>query len=94
MPITEFEYKSGRFARDLKRLDKETQQAVKDAINDLLKTPVPQVRRMHSLGGYRNPKIYTIDVFPNHSYKISFEIEGTTAILRRVGSHGDIDLLP
>jgi hypothetical protein len=41
-----------------------------------------------------SPKVSTIDVLPNKSYKISFKIDGTVAILRRVATHKTIDRTP
>lgn len=67
---------------------------MKDAVADWLKDPIPTSRRLHRLAGFNNPKVYTIDVFSNHSYKISLEIEGDTATLRRVGTHKVIDRSP
>jgi hypothetical protein len=32
-----------------------------------------------ALHGYKNPKVFTIDVTANHSYEISLEIDGQTA---------------
>jgi hypothetical protein len=83
-----------KFDRDVKALDDVTQAAVKEAVLDLFKDPIPAVRRLHSLSGYKNPKIYTIDVFPNKSYKISLEIDGETTNLRRVATHKVIDDQP
>lgn len=67
---------------------------MKDAVADLLKYPIPKSRRLHPLAGFKNPKVYTIDVFSNHAYKISLEIEGDTATLRRVATHKVIDRSP
>ncbi|VVD74118.1 hypothetical protein PAQ31011_00773 [Pandoraea aquatica] len=67
---------------------------VKDALRDLLVDPIPASRRFHSLKGYRNPKLFTIDVTMNKSHKISIEIEGTCATLRRIATHKEIDRAP
>jgi hypothetical protein len=83
-----------RFERDMKALPPEILEAAKDAIRDLFKLPIPAARRLHRLHGYRNPKVYTIDVLSNHSYKISLEIEGDVATLRRVATHKTIDSAP
>ncbi|MYM65386.1 hypothetical protein GTP45_00880 [Pseudoduganella sp. FT55W] len=83
-----------RFERDYKSLSSKLQQAVAAAVADLMKHPIPNSRRLHSLRGHRNPKIFTIDVMSNHAYKISFEIDGETAILRRVATHKHIDDAP
>lgn len=82
------------FEKCFKRLSVGVQKDVVSAVEDLLKYPIPAVRRFHSLTGYRNPKIFTIDVYANKSYKISMEIDGDSAILRRVGTHKQIDILP
>lgn len=82
-----------KFERDLKALSPQLRLAVKSALDDLLKDPVPAHRRLHPLGGYK-PTVYTIDVLSNHSYKLSFEISGATAILRRIAPHIEIDRWP
>jgi mRNA-degrading endonuclease RelE of RelBE toxin-antitoxin system len=83
-----------KFEKDLKRLPPDILDAAKDAIRDLFQHPVPTRRRLHALHGYQNPKVFTIDVTANHSYKISFEINGHTANLRRVSTHKVIDRSP
>lgn len=83
-----------RFEKNYRSLSIDLQAATRDAIRDLFKTPVPASRRLHSLRGFKNPKIFTIDVLSNHSYKISFEINGEVANLRRVASHRTIDSAP
>lgn len=91
--ITSFVYKT-RFAKDLKSLPVDIQREVKLALDDLQKNPIPTTRRLHPLTGFKNPKVYTIDVLSNHPYKISFEIDGKVAILRRVATHKSIDHCP
>jgi len=86
--------RNSRFERDFKQLPIDIQVAAKEAIKDLLRDPIPATRRLHALTGFKNPKVYTIDVMPNHSYKISFEIDGSKAILRRVHTHKTIDVSP
>ncbi|MDQ1832262.1 type II toxin-antitoxin system RelE family toxin [Massilia scottii] len=80
-----------RFDKDFKSLPPDIQIAAKEAIKDLFKHPIPGSRRFHALQGYRNPKVFTIDILANHAYKISLEIEGQNANLRRVGTHKLID---
>jgi mRNA-degrading endonuclease YafQ of YafQ-DinJ toxin-antitoxin module len=80
-----------KFESDFKSLPPEIQKEAKNAIRDLLKHPIPVSRRMHALHGYRNPKVFTIDVTSNHAYKISLEIDGQKANLRRIGTHKVID---
>ncbi len=86
--------RNSRFDQDLKRLPLDIQNAAKEAIRDLMRDPIPATRRLHPLTGFKNPKVYTIDVFSNHLYKISFEIDGPKAILRRIHTHKTIDSAP
>lgn len=86
-------YKS-RFARDLKGAPPDVQAAAKEALEALLQHPQPARIRIHTLQGYRNPKIHKIDLFTNRSWQLTFEMDGTTAILRRLGRHRDIDDRP
>lgn len=83
-----------KFERDFKTLSEELRQQVQEAVDDLLKYPIPSKRRLHSLRGYRNPKVFTVDVVANKAYKISLEIDGETATLRRVATHKVIDDAP
>ncbi|WP_154668201.1 hypothetical protein [Pseudoduganella violaceinigra] len=78
----------------MKRLPPDVLGAAKDAIRDLKKDPIPTTRRLHSLTGYKNPKVFVIDVFSNHSYQITFEIDDGIATLRRVAKHVAIDRAP
>jgi hypothetical protein len=83
--------RTDRFEREIKALKPDILEAAKEAIKDLQKDPIPTSRRLHKLGGYKNPKVYTVDVLSNHSYKISLEIDGQTATLRRIATHKEID---
>ncbi|HAS51558.1 MAG TPA: hypothetical protein DCS21_07370 [Gammaproteobacteria bacterium] len=81
-----------RFVRDYGKLTVE-QQALADAkLCDLLANPRPPGLRFEKLKGYHRPDLYTIHVTGN--YKISFAIDGDTAILRRVAPHDEIDRAP
>ena len=87
------------FERDFKRLDPRQQHDVRECIHDLMQEPIPAVRRWHSVG--RSPAgttIYTADVYPKHSYKVSCHIErdgdGELLVLRHVRDHKDIDRNP
>jgi len=48
---------------------------------------------MPSPSWYR-PTIFKIDVFPNRSWQITFELNGTTAILRKIAPHSELDRSP
>ena len=78
------------FERDFKRLDPQNQREVEDCLRDLLRDVIPGVRRFHCIDQNR-PKVYSIDLNAQKTHKISFQIEGATVILRRVGTHRVID---
>lgn len=83
-----------RFKSDLKKAPKEIADSAKEAIEGLLKNPMPAWIRFHKLGGYKNPSLYTIHATKNHSHKISLEVVGNVAKLRRFGTHKEIDRTP
>lgn len=91
LKITAYDF-SNRFKRDFKKLDPALKNRLKDKLEDLLKNPMPPGLGFEKLKGYSDPDIYTIHVTGN--YKISMEIVGTLAKLRRVSPHDDIDRLP
>lgn len=91
--ITELSF-STRFASDLKKAPKETADSAKDALKELLKNPRPKWIKFEKLSGYKNPCLYTIHATKNHSHKISFEVVGNIAKLRRFGTHKKIDRAP
>ena len=80
------------FKRDFKKLAPDMKIKTKAKLRDLLTHPRPNGLRFEKLKGVKNPSIYTIHVTGN--YKISFEINGTVVILRRVANHGKIDRAP
>lgn len=82
-----------RFKKDLRRLDGQTQGLVSDALKQLLLNPLPKSLRHHTLGGHR-PTIHVIDVRGNHSHQVTFNMQGSVALLLRVGSHKQIDRDP
>lgn len=94
MPIVSIDQTRPSFARSFSSLPDDIAALAIDALVDLLKTPTPTRLRLHKLSGYKNPKVFTIDVTSNHSHKISLEIDGSVAILRKVGTHKEIDRAP
>lgn len=64
------------------------------AIGNLFLAPLPGKLEFKKLKGYRNPSVYTITIGGNHAYKLSMEIKDEVAILRRVGTHKEIDDAP
>jgi mRNA-degrading endonuclease YafQ of YafQ-DinJ toxin-antitoxin module len=91
--IRSFEYKT-RFKREYKKLSPELKREIKAALEDLQREPIPLSRRFEKLEGYRNPNIFTIHVTTNHSHKLSSELVGDRAVLRRIATHSEIDRNP
>lgn len=91
--IDAIDYKAS-FEKDLLKAPPDVQKAVDLALKEVMKNPQPAKLRLHSLQGCFNPRILKIDVFPNRSWQITFEMNGTTAILRRLAKHRDIDRRP
>lgn len=83
-----------KFQSDLSKLSKEIKDSVKEALKALLQESRPPWIRFEKLSGHKNPSIYTIHATKNHSHKISFELNGDVAKLRRIGTHKEIDRTP
>lgn len=83
---------SRRFVKDFRGLPPDIRRAVVQCIEDFERDPLPESRRPHSVTpkGQR-PIIYTLDVTPNKSHKLSFEVVDDVVIVRRVGTHKQID---
>lgn len=84
--------KSKRFHKDYDKLDNALRDLVDDKLQDLTRAVRPPGLSFEKLKGHSNPDIYTIHVTGN--YKISMEIEGTDAFLRRVANHNEVDRAP
>lgn len=84
--------KSKRFHKDYDKLGNELRDTVDAKLQDLTASIRPPGLAFEKLKGYCDPDIYTIHVTGN--YKISMEIVGTDAFLRRVGNHDEIDRSP
>ena len=82
------------FQRCLKKIPRDMRELVDSAIADLLDDPLPGRFDFKKLTGYKNPAVFTITIGGNHAYKLSMEIKGEAAILRRVGTHKQIDENP
>lgn len=91
--IAELTY-TDRFKSDLKKAPKEIAESAREALKALLKNPRPKWVKFEKLSGYKNPSLYTIHATKNHSHKISFEVVGSVAKLRRFGTHKEIDRAP
>lgn len=91
--VTGFAY-SDRFASDLRSAPTEVQQAALEALRLLQANPGARSLRLHTLKGMPKPTIWKIDVFANHAWQITFELNGTVAELKRMGTHKAIDRDP
>jgi mRNA-degrading endonuclease YafQ of YafQ-DinJ toxin-antitoxin module len=91
--IEAFSY-SERFKRDLISSSEDTRAAVKAALALLLTNPSARSLRLHPLTGYGKPMIWKIDVFSNHCWQVTFELESGVAQLKRLGTHKQIDRNP
>ena len=84
--------KRQRFHKDYEKLTIPQRDLVDQKLQDLVKNPRPRGLRFEKLKGYSNPDVYTFHCDGN--YKVSMEINGSEAILRRVGTHNDVDRAP
>jgi hypothetical protein len=94
MDEVELSITAKRNSRDLKNLKPEILEVAKETIRDSQRNPIPAMRRFRRLSEHKNPKIHSVDVFSNKSYKISVEINDATANLRRIATHKEIDQNP
>ncbi len=92
--ITAVDFTAPRFKRELRAIPPEIQRLALIALQDLVRQPIPKRLRFEKLSGHKNPSIYTVHVTPNHSHKASFELVGTIAVMRRIGTHKEIDRVP
>lgn len=81
-----------RFHKDYDKLTIQLRDLVDSKLQDLAKQHRPPGLAFEKLKGYSDPDVFTIHI--NGNYKLSLEISGGTAYLRRVGNHNDIDLAP
>ena len=78
--ITGFAH-SERFASDLRSAPPEVQRATLEALKDLQANPSAKSLRLHTLSGMPKPTIWKIDVYANHAWQVTFELNGTVAEL-------------
>lgn len=88
--VTAFEY-TDRFKRELRSAGADIQREAAAALNALKVNP--RSVRAHPLHGFR-PKLYSMDVTSNHSWQITFELQGETAKLIRIARHKEINRAP
>lgn len=92
--ITDFDLGKSSFQNDYRCLSDDIKEAFKERYKMLLDDPQPKKLRLEKLSGYKKPGIYTIHITGNHSHKLSFELLGSIAVFRRIGTHKDIDRKP
>lgn len=85
---------SDRFKGEFNSYSDEFKEEIKTAIKLLKNNPSSTRLRLEKLKSHKNPSIYTIHVTSNHSHKISFELKGQNATLRRIATHKEIDRSP
>lgn len=91
--VERFDY-SERFKDELRSLPPDVVEAVRSALKELQRHPRSKSLRLHPLTGLPKPTVWKIDVFTNHSWQVTFELNGTTAELKRIGTHKSIDRDP
>lgn len=84
--------KSKRFHKDYDKADNDLRDLADAKLQDLMRPVRPPGLAFEKLKGFSNPDIYTLHVTGN--YKISMEITGTHAFLRRFANHDEIDRTP
>jgi len=85
---------SERFQAEFQKLQPDVIKAVKEALELLQNYPAAKSLRLHPLTGLPKPTVWKIDVFTNHSWQVTFELNGTTAELKRVSTHKSINRDP
>ncbi len=91
MRIDRFGESEGFKAR-YRKLPPDIKALVGPALKLLMENPGAKKLRLHPLNGY-DPKLWKIDLLPNHSWQLAFHLEGTKAVLCFVGTHKDADRL-
>ena len=87
--------RTGRFEGELKAAGPDVQRAALDALKTLQSNPKAKVLRLHQLKQFGKPTVWKIDVFSNHAWQITFEMEdGDVAKLCRLAPHKKIDRDP
>lgn len=82
------------FRADVRSAPADIQADATAALDKLLKNSAANALRLHALKGYPKPTIFKIDVRPDHSWQISFELDGQTAVLLRLATHRELDRNP
>lgn len=83
-----------RFLADYKRLPPDIQKLCDECLADFERDPLPEGRRPHPVTTGQKPKVFSMDLIGNKSWKLTFHFEGDVAVLRRVDTHAKIDKNP
>lgn len=92
MEIEQISY-SEEFKADFDAAAPDIKDAVEAALTKLKANPHANSLRVHALNGYR-PTLFKLDVLPNRSWQISFEIVGKHCTLRRLRPHKQMNRDP
>ncbi len=91
--ITAFRF-SASYQQDIQAAPADVKKAVAGVLQKLLANSNSGSLRCHTLSGYGKPSLFSVDVFANHSWKMTFTMDGAIAELRRLGTHKVIDRDP
>jgi addiction module RelE/StbE family toxin len=78
--ITSFQFKPS-FKKDIKRLDKRIRDDLENALKELESNAVPPGRQLKKLTD--SNQIYSMRI--GKDYRLSFQLENQTCVLRRIG---------
>jgi mRNA-degrading endonuclease RelE of RelBE toxin-antitoxin system len=79
-----------RFQRAFKKLDEQVQQDVKDTLKKLKENPDLPGLNVEKLSTKKKGKKHAYSVRVNQNFRISFALDGTTVVLRNVGTHNKV----
>lgn len=86
---------TARFDADVRKAPLDVRSALAHALKTLKTNPSSRLLRLHPLAGFGKPAVWKIDVFANHSWQVTFEMEtGDIAKLCRLAPHKRIDRDP
>ena len=85
---------SPSFKADLKSAPADVKADANASLKKLRENSAASSLRLHPLKGYPKPTIFKIDVRPDRSWQISFEMDGRIAVLLRLGTHKELDRRP
>jgi hypothetical protein len=86
--------RTDRFDADVRAAPIDVARAAEAARKTLIQNSRAGALRLHPLKGYPKPTIFKIDVTANHSWQLTFELDGEVAVLLRLATHKAIDRDP